>query len=287
MTVENMPIAEGLHLVAVPIGNARDITLRALDVLANADVLAAEDTRSLRRLMDIHGIPLGDRPLIGYHDHNGPKIRPRLLALLAEGKSIAYASEAGTPLVADPGFVLVRDATEAGHLVTTAPGVSAAIAALSIAGLPSDRFLFAGFMPNAKAARKRALSELSELQATLIFYESPKRLGAFLSDAAEVFGKHRTGAVCRELTKKFEEVRRGTLDLLKTQYTAAPPKGEIVILIDRAGERTVSDSLVNEALTSALRDMRTREAADYVAQALGIARRDAYQAALALKKDEK
>lgn len=284
MTSDGSVVTAGLHLVAVPIGNARDITLRALDVLAGADVLVAEDTRSLRRLMDIHGVALGGRPLIAYHDHNGPKVRPRLLRLLEEGKSLAYMSEAGTPLVADPGYLLAREAMSGGHNVTTAPGVSAAVTALSIAGLPSDRFLFAGFLPNAKGARKKAMAELAEIQTTLIFYESPRRLGAFLSDAADIFGMDRKAAVCRELTKKFEEVRRGSLESLKDDYETAPPKGEIVILIDRPGESHVSESLVNEALTSALKDMRTREAADHVAQALGIARRDAYQAALRLKK---
>lgn len=286
MNKENQPIAAGLHLVAVPIGNARDITLRALDTLAAADVLAAEDTRSLRRLMDIHGIALGDRPLIAYHDHNGPKMRPRLLAQLAEGKSVAYASEAGTPLVADPGFVLAREAIEAGYPVTTAPGASAAVTALSIAGLPSDRFLFAGFTPSTKSARRKVLTDFADLQATLIFYESPKRLQAFLSDAADVFGSDRKAAICRELTKKFEEVRRATLEELKNQYADHAPKGEIVVLIDRSGNRVVNDSLVNEALRSALETMRTREAADHVAKDLGIPRRDAYQAALRLQKDE-
>ena len=174
--------APGLTLVAVPIGAARDITLHALDVLRAADVLAAEDTRTLRRLMDIHAIPLGDRPLIAYHDHNGDRARPRLLAAMAEGKSVAYASEAGTPLIADPGYDLARAAREAGHAVTTAPGVSAVVTALSLAGLPTDRFLFAGFLPNQSGARKSALRELAEVTATLVFYESPKRLAAMLAD---------------------------------------------------------------------------------------------------------
>jgi 16S rRNA (cytidine1402-2'-O)-methyltransferase len=157
MTGDRAAPDPGLYIVATPIGSARDITLRALDILRAADVLAAEDTRSLRHLMAIHGVALGDRPVVAYHDHNGAQMRPRLLAYLAAGKSVAYASEAGTPLVADPGYALVRDARAAGHPVTAAPGPSAAITALSIAGLPTDRFLFAGFPPTTEAARRRFL----------------------------------------------------------------------------------------------------------------------------------
>ena len=168
-------VEPGLHLVSVPIGAARDITLRALDVLAGADVLAAEDTRSLRRLLDIHGVALGDRPLVAYHDHNGDRVRPRLLADLAGGRSVAYASEAGTPLVADPGFRLAAEARDAGVPVRAAPGASAVLAALCVAGLPTDRFLFAGFPPPKRVARRAWLAEAGEAAATLVLYESPKR----------------------------------------------------------------------------------------------------------------
>ena len=273
--------AQGLTLVAVPIGAARDITLHALDVLRDADVLAAEDTRSLRRLMEIHGIPLGDRPLVSYHDHNGDAARPRLLAAMAAGQSVAYASEAGTPLIADPGYDLARAAREAGHGVTTAPGVSAVITALSLSGMATDRFLFAGFLPNQTKARRDALTELGAVQATLVLYESPKRLDRMLADAAAVLGADREAAVCRELTKKFEEVRRGTLGSLAEEIAQSPVKGEIVVLIDRAGETEVSEKFVIDALERE-RDAGTsvKDAAALVAQATGWPRRKVYQLAL-------
>lgn len=273
--------APGLTLVAVPIGAARDITLHALDVLRAADVLAAEDTRTLRRLMDIHAIPLGDRPLIAYHDHNGDRARPRLLAAMAEGKSVAYASEAGTPLIADPGYDLARAAREAGHAVTTAPGVSAVVTALSLAGLPTDRFLFAGFLPNQSGARKSALRELAEVTATLVFYESPKRLAAMLADAATELGGERPAVVCRELTKKFETVQHGTLSDLSGMYRAEAPKGEIVVLIDRAAREAVSEKFVIDALRSELEEgSSVRDAAANVARATGWPRRSVYKLAL-------
>ncbi|MDX5351441.1 MAG: rRNA small subunit methyltransferase 1, partial [Paracoccaceae bacterium] len=174
-------IPPGLHLVSTPIGSARDITLRALDVLAGADVLVAEDTRTLRHLMEIHGIPLNGRPVVAYHDHSGAGQLQRLVALIAEGKSLAYASEAGTPLISDPGFELARAVAGAGLPMTAAPGPCAAICALTLSGLPSDRFLFAGFLPATAAARRSALEELAATQATLILYESPKRLAALLA----------------------------------------------------------------------------------------------------------
>ncbi|KGM48184.1 16S rRNA (cytidine(1402)-2'-O)-methyltransferase [Pseudooceanicola atlanticus] len=278
--------APGLTLVAVPIGAARDITLHAIDVLRGADVLAAEDTRSLRHLMEIHGIPLGDRPLISYHDHNGDRARPRLLQAMAEGQSVAYASEAGTPLIADPGYDLALAAREAGYEVTTAPGVSAVITALSLAGLPTDRFLFAGFLPNQSKARKDALRELAGLQATLVFYESPKRIDKFLRDAVGELGGERKAAICRELTKKFEEIRKGTLAELLDGLGDATTKGEIVVVIDRAGEKDVSEKFVNDALQEELRAGQSlRDAAQSVAEATGWPRRKVYQLGLALQRD--
>ena len=176
MSIERPKPAPGLYFIATPIGAARDITLRALDLLAAADVLVAEDTRTLRHLMDIHGVALGPRPLWAYHDHNGAEVRPRILAALSEGRSVVYASEAGTPLVADPGFQLGRAAIAAGYAVTAAPGPSAVLAALTVSGLPSDRFLFAGFPPATGAARRTWLAEFAQVPATLIFYESPNRV---------------------------------------------------------------------------------------------------------------
>jgi len=274
----------GLYLVSVPIGAARDITLRALDILATAEVLAAEDTRALRRLMEIHGIALGDRPLLSYHDHNGTRMRPRLLAELEAGRSVAYASEAGTPLVADPGFALARAARDAGHHVTAAPGAVAAVMALTLSGLPSDRFLFAGFLPNAAGKRKAAMKDLAGVPATLIFYESPKRAAAMLRDAAEVLGAARPAALCRELTKMFEEVRRGTLAELAAGCETDPPRGEIVILIGEGASENVSLSDLDDVLKEALETMSVRDAADHAAALLGTKRRDAYQRALELER---
>lgn len=276
----------GLYLVSTPIGAARDITLRALDVLASADVLAAEDTRTLRHLMDIHGIALGDRPLVAYHDHNGDRARPRLLAALAEGKSVAYASEAGTPLVADPGYDLSRAATAAGHPVLAVPGASAVLAALAVAGLPTDRFLFAGFPPAASAARRTWLAELRAMPATLVLYESPNRLRETLAALEESFGPDRRGAVARELTKKFEEVTRGTLAELRAAYEAREIRGEIVVLLDRAPPVSATTDDVHSLLTAALVNMSLKDAAQAVAEATGLPRREVYQMAIKLGKAE-
>ncbi|WP_108482848.1 16S rRNA (cytidine(1402)-2'-O)-methyltransferase [Oceaniglobus ichthyenteri] len=277
------PLAPGLHFVATPIGTARDITLRALDVLASADVIACEDTRNTRHLMELHGVKMGARRLLPYHDHNGAAMRPKLLALIADGKSVAYASDAGTPLVADPGFALARDVLAGGFLVTGAPGPSAVTAALMIAGLPTDRFMFAGFLPSTKGARQKTLAELGSIPATLVFFESAKRLLPTLREICATLGEDREIAVCRELTKKFEEVRRGPAADVLEHYIAVPPKGEVVLLIDRnRSEPTAED--MNAALSTALADMSVKDAAKRVADDLGLARRDVYQAALAMAK---
>ncbi len=278
-------LTPGLHLVSVPIGNARDITLRALDVLASADVLAAEDTRSLRRLLEIHGVKLGDRPLVAYHDHNGDRTRPRLMADMAAGKSVAYASEAGTPMISDPGFDLMRACVEEDIPATTAPGVSAVVTALTLAGLPTDRFLFAGFLPNASGQRKTQLAALADVPATLVFYESPKRVAAMLGDAAEVLGD-RNAVVCRELTKKFEECLRGTLSSLSDQLTGTTVKGEIVVLVARADEPNVSEEDVTSALKDALKTMSVRDAADFVSGMYNLPRRPVYQEAMKMGRQE-
>lgn len=280
------PLAPGLYFVATPIGTARDITLRALDILASADVIAAEDTRSMKRLLDIHGVPLGDRPVLAYHDHNGDKMRPRLLAYLAEGKSVAYASEAGTPLIADPGFDLGRVARSEGYLVTAAPGPSAVIDALNISGLPTDRFMFAGFLPNAQKARQTALSELSEIPATLVFYESPKRVAQMIADAATVLGGTRQAALCRELTKKFEECLNGTLNELTEALSERTLKGECVVLIDRKGDEDGENMDVEAALRDALKSMSLRDASEAVSKASGLPKRKIYQLALEIGKTD-
>ena len=280
--------APGLHFVSTPIGAARDITLRALDILAAADVLVAEDTRTLRHLMEIHGVALAGRQVLAYHDHNGARMRPRILEALAAGRTVAYASEAGTPLVADPGYQLSRAAIAAGHGVHAAPGPSAVLAALAVAGLPSDRFLFAGFLPAAAGPRARALAELSGIAATLILYESPRRLGRLLAELAAALGGAREAAVCRELTKRFEEVSRGTLDDLAREYAARAVKGEVVVVVDRAAARAPGDAgaEAEALLLEALATMTVKDASTLIADKTGLARRDLYQMALRLTKRE-
>lgn len=282
---QNRPLAAGLHIVSTPIGSARDITLRALDILRDADVIAAEDTRNTRKLMEIHSIALGGRPLIAYHDHNGPAQRPKLLALLKEGKSVAYVSDAGTPLVADPGFTLARAAVEEDLPVWSAPGPSALLAALVVAGLPTDRFLFAGFAPPSDGARRKFLRDLAQTPATLVFFEAPGRVSRMISSCVKELGADRQAAVCRELTKKFEEVKRGTLADLEAIFLAKPPKGEVVIVIDRdrgsAGEGDIA-----EALGAVLSSMSVKDAAREVAEALNVPRREVYQLALKMEKEK-
>lgn len=280
---QTKPLTPGLYFVATPIGMARDITLRALDILASADVIAAEDTRTTRRLMEIHGIPLNGRRLIAYHDHNGAQVRPKLIEAIKSGQSLAYASDAGTPLVADPGFALARDVLAADLPVTAAPGPSAVLTALTVAGLPTDRFLFNGFLPSTKAARKKALAELVDIPATLVFFEGPKRLNASLTDMAEVLGADRPAVMCRELTKKFEEVVRGSLADLATIFAKRSVKGEIVVLVDRAQKSEARAEDVEAMLRARLETMSVKDAAADVATALGLPRRALYQQALALK----
>jgi len=269
--------------VATPIGTARDITLRALDILASADVIAAEDTRTARRLMDIHSIPVRSRPLIAYHDHSTEAVRNRLVKAIQEGKSVAYVSEAGTPMIADPGFALARAVTAAGLLVTSAPGPSALVAALTIAGLATDRFLFAGFPPNTQSARRRFLREFSDVPATLVFYESPKRVHKMLADMKLEYGNTRQMAICRELTKKFEEVLRGTILEVEDQISDRVLKGEVVIIVDRNRETANKDTM-EDALKNALLTMSVKDAVNAVSGALGLPRRKVYQMALELEK---
>ena len=279
-------LAAGLYFVATPIGNARDITLRALDILASADVLVAEDTRTLRRLLNIHEVPLANRPLISYHDHSSAKVRGRLMEYISADKSVAYASEAGTPLIADPGYHLSKDASEAGYLMTTAPGSSAVLSALTLAGLPTDSFLFDGFLPAQKTARRARLQNLLDIQSTLVFYESPKRLAAMLRDARDTLGAERTAVYCRELTKKFEEVRRGSLNALCDHVADRSIKGEVVVLISCAEKLSINEEQLSLDLQKALNDMSLRDASEAVARAYGLPKRQIYQKALELGKEE-
>ena len=260
------PLAAGLYVVATPIGNAADISLRALDVLRGAHVVACEDTRTTGTLLAMHGIKAR---LTAYHEHNAERARPALLERLKRGEAVALVSDAGTPLISDPGYRLVGEARHAGATVTPVPGASAPIAALSIAGLPTDRFLFVGFLPNRSGPRKRAIAELADVPATLVLFESARRLAACLTDLADLLGP-RQAAVTRELTKRFEEVRRGTLGGLAAHYDdAGPPKGEIVLVIappDNAAaalDPTTIDGLLQDALaTLSLRDAAAAVAAD-------------------------
>jgi 16S rRNA (cytidine1402-2'-O)-methyltransferase len=285
MNHRTIPLTAGLYLCAVPIGNARDVTLRTLDILASADVIAAEDTRSTRKLMEIHGISIGNRPMVAYHDHSTATVRDRLLAAVKEGKSLAYVSEAGTPLVADPGYKLGVDMRAAGLPLTAAPGASAVLAALTVSGLPTDAFHFAGFLANSTTARRSGLEGLKDLQATVVLYESPKRIHAMLSDLSDVLGEGRNVVVCRELTKKFEEVLTGTVADVLDQIDGRTLKGEIVVLIDRGDVAVMNEDDVREALMSAMQTMRVKDAATAVAGATGMARRDVYQLALSLKAE--
>ena len=287
MNHEIRPLSAGLYLVATPIGSARDITLRALDILASCDVIAAEDTRTARKLMEIHGVPLGKRPVVAFHDHSGAGQIARLVADIAAGKAVACVSEAGTPLIADPGFELALAVRDAGLPVTAAPGASAVLTALAVGGLPTDRFAFVGFLSPASAQRATQLADLRDLPFTLVIYESPKRVHALLSAACEVLGGDREAVVCRELTKKFEEVTRGTLQSLADDFDGRAVKGEIVVLIGRVGAQTVSEGDVETALRDAMVTMRIKHAATAVAGALGLPRRQVYQTALGLdRKDD-
>ncbi len=276
--------APGLHIVATPIGNAGDISLRALALFRAADTIACEDTRATRRLLALQGV---DARLTPYHEHNAVRARPRLLDRLAKGQIVALVSDAGTPLISDPGYKLVREAIAAGHPVTTLPGPSAVLAALTLSGLPTDRFMFAGFLPPRAAARRRMATELRGVRATLVLFESARRLAPSLADLATVLGP-RQAVVARELTKFHEEVRRDTLDQLAAHYRAAgAPKGEVVIVIappDAGESDTIDDDAVDRLLRAALAEMGTGDAAAQVAAATGRDRRSLYARALALKR---
>jgi 16S rRNA (cytidine1402-2'-O)-methyltransferase len=271
----------GLYIVATPIGNLRDITLRALDVLAATDLIACEDTRITCRLLDHYGITT---PLAPYHEHNAAAARPKLLTRLAEGASLALVSDAGTPLISDPGFKLVRAAREAGHRVTALPGPSAALAALSSCGLPTDRFFFAGFLPAKSLQRRARIAELKRLPATLVLYEGGSRIAACLADLAAELGP-RAAALCRELTKLHEEVRRGDLNELAAHYAGdAETRGEFVIVVAPPDERLAESIDIDTLLRDALGRLSVKEAVAEIAAVTGQPRREVYQRALALAK---
>ena len=269
----------GLYIVATPIGNLGDLSPRAADVLARADAIAAEDTRVTATLLRHIGTK---RPMLPYHDHNADHVRPALIARLAT-EAIALVSDAGTPLISDPGYKLVRDARAAGHAVVTIPGPCAAIAALTLAGLPTDRFLFAGFLPSKAGARASEIAELAGVRATLVFYESGPRLSACLAALAEGLGD-REAAVTREITKKFEEAVTGTLSALSARYAEAPPKGEIAIVVAPPGAPPPpSADAADAALAEALTRLPASKAAGEVAKTFGLDRKALYARALEMK----
>ena len=274
------PLAPGLHIVATPIGNLADITLRALSVLARADIIYCEDTRHSIRLLQHYAL---SRPLAPYHEHNAEHERPRIIERLERGQVVALISDAGTPLISDPGYKLVQAARVAGHGVWCLPGPSAPIAALAIAGLPTDRFTFEGFLPTKSTARRNRLETIASIPGTLVFFESPQRLAESLNDMAAILGA-RAAAVARELTKLHEEVRSGTLVQLAEWAASAPVKGEIVILVGPAGDVPIDDALIRASLEQALSSLSVRDAAKQVAESLGAPRSRVYQLALAMRR---
>jgi 16S rRNA (cytidine1402-2'-O)-methyltransferase len=277
------PLTGGLYLVATPIGNLRDITVRALEVLAAADLIACEDTRVTRKLLEHYGIATTLTP---YHDHNAAEARPKLLARLGDGAAIALVSDAGTPLVSDPGYKLVRAARDAGIPVTALPGASAALAALTVSGLPTDRFFFEGFLPSKEGQRRMRIGELKRIPATLVLFETGARLAAALADLAAGLGA-REAAICRELTKLYEEVRHGELGALAREAAEAPePRGEIAIVIAPPDVRRELEAVDLDALIRpALDRLSVKEAVAEIAAVSGRPRREVYQRALALAKD--
>ena len=281
-SIEAGKVPPGLYLVATPIGNLGDITLRALETLAGADVIACEDTRVTRKLTERYGITT---PLTAYHEHNAAEARPKLLSRLVEGQSIALVSDAGTPLISDPGYKLVRAAREAGHQVTALPGASAVLAALTVSGLPTDRFLFEGFLPPKQAARQKRIAALANIPATLVLFEGGSRLASTLADLAAILGP-RTAAICRELTKLHEEVRYENLDALARLYAnGAETRGEIVVLVSPPTEDQRPDD-IDALLKRALSRVSVKDAVGEVAVATGRPRREIYQRALSLTKDD-
>lgn len=283
---EAEPLAPGLHIVATPIGNLRDVTIRALATLAAADAVLAEDTRVTRTLLAHYGITT---PLLAYHEHSGEAVRARMVTRLCAGEALALVSDAGTPLVSDPGYKLVQAAIEAGVAITPIPGPSAVMTALVAAGLPTDRFFFEGFLPQKPGARRNRLEALIPVPGTLVLFESPHRLIEMLADAAAILGPERPAAVTRELTKLYETVRRDTLGALSERFAAeGPPKGEIVVVIgppmptERPAE---GDAALDGAIRTALERHSIKDAASLVADATGQPRRLVYARALALARE--
>ena len=286
MTVKKLDL--GLHILATPIGTANDITIRALNILRDADILVAEDTRVLRKLMEIHGINLNGRKILSYHDHNGEVQRPKLIALIKEGKVLAYASDAGTPLIADPGFSLTKLAIQNNIRVHAAPGASALLTALCLAGLPTDNFFFGGFLGSKSSQRIKNLQKIQNLDATIVYYESPKRTLSTLKDIFKIFGNDRLISVCREMTKKFEEVIRGTVDQVIDEIKSRHSfKGEVVIVLGPPTKKEISDEEIYSALQIALQEYRIKDAATQISEQFGVPKKRSYEMALRIKAEFK
>ncbi len=275
-----LPLPPGLYLVATPIGHLADMTLRAIATLARAGVIYCEDTRHSRTLLTHYGIRVPLRP---YHEHNAEEQRPRILNEVSGGKAVALISDAGTPLISDPGFKLVRDIAAAGHAIVSVPGPSASLTALTASGLPTDAFFFAGFLPAKEGARRNRVAELAAVPATLIFFEAPTRTAATLADLAHVLG-NRQGAMARELTKLHEEVRRAPLAKLAAEIASDPPKGEVVILVGPPEVGNVTDADIEASLMTALESLSIRDASRMVAEKLNAPKARVYDIALVLKR---
>jgi 16S rRNA (cytidine1402-2'-O)-methyltransferase len=274
-------LAAGLHVVATPIGNMRDVTLRALDVLAAVDLIACEDTRITSRLLQRYGITT---PMVAHHEHNAAQIRPQLLAALDKGEKVALVSDAGTPLISDPGYRLVREAAEQGHRVIPVPGASATLAALSAAGLPTDRFLFVGFLPEKQGAREKTLQSLAGEQATLVLYEAARRLPAAIKDMAAAL-PGREVVVAREITKRFEEFMRGDIQTVCDHYQrAGPPKGEVVVLLGPPPAEVAEAADLDAAILAIVDDVGVKHTASAIAALSGRSRKEIYARALELTK---
>lgn len=281
---EACKLAAGLYVVATPIGHRGDITLRALTVLNNADIIACEDTRNSGALLSTYGIK--KKKLVSYHDHNADERRPEILKALAEGLAVALISDAGMPLIADPGYKLVRACREEGYDVVVIPGANAAITALAGSGLPTDHFYFAGFLPSKSVARQKAITALQNIPATLVFYEAPQRIGETLQDLAKLLGVDRQAAVARELTKLFEETKRGSLSELAAFYASQDVKGEIVIVVTPPEDQKISAQSLDDILKDHLRTLSLRDAVAAVCDITDFKKSEVYARALWLAGKE-
>ena len=280
---EVKPIEPGLHIVSMPIGRARDITLNALDVLASVDVIVAEDTRMIKKILNIYEIPKRKLQIISYHDYNAKAQIPKILKFLENNSRVAFVSDAGTPLISDPGYLLVKETAQKGFLVTSAPGPSAVLAALTVSGLPTDRFMFCGFLPNQKSARLKFLTSCNIPETTLIFFETSNRILSCLEDIELQFGKDREIVVCRELTKKFETIYRGTVFEIKEALSTGVIKGEIVLIISPAAIEKNNCDEVEEFLIKLMKSHSLKESVQIVSESFNVRKKSVYQIALGLK----